>query len=163
MLFCSALQLLKFQKNIKNENSPQAGHPLSNQPDLKMHFKYVEKAVRHGPSKLYSHPRADVSYVATCYYSVLVSLLLSSLAVLVVYLCFQDNTPALLLWSWCFHSRSYHGFTEPAASVQKEHQIRFRTYERCKNMHSTREYKLYLCLQKFILGNAVYDGEICTE
>jgi len=97
MLFCSALQLLKFQKNIKNENSPQAGHPLSNQPDLKMHFKYVEKAVRHGPSKLYSHPRADVSYVATCYYSVLVSLLLSSLAVLVVYLCFQDNTPALLL------------------------------------------------------------------
>ena len=159
-LFYSALQLLKFQKN---ESNPQAGHPLSNQPDLKMHFKYVEKAVRHGPTKHYSHPRADVSYVGTCYYLVLVSLLLSSLAVLIVYLCFQDNTPALLLWSWCFRSRSYHSFTKPTASVQKEHQIRFRTYERCKNMYSTGEYKLYLCLQKFILGNALYDGEICTE
>ena len=97
MLFCSALQLLKFQKNVKNENNPQAGCPLSNQPDLKMHFKYVEKAVRHGPTKRYIHPRTDVSYVGTRYYSVLVSLLLSSHAVLIVYLCFQGNASALLL------------------------------------------------------------------
>jgi len=161
MLFYSALQLLKFQKNVKNENNPQAGYPLSNQPDLKMHFKYVEKTVRHGPTKHDSHPRTDVSYVGTCYYSVLVSFLLSSHAVLIVYLCFQDNTSALLLRSRCFHSRSYHSFTEPTASVQKEHQICYRTYERCKNMHSTGEYKLYLFFQKFILGNAVYSGEIC--
>jgi len=97
MLFCSALQLLKFQKNVKNENNPQAGYPLSNQPDLKMHFKYLEKTVRHGPTKHDSHPRTDVSYVGTCYYSVSVSLLLSSHALLIVYLCFQDNTSALLL------------------------------------------------------------------
>ena len=30
-------------------------------------------------------------------------------------------------------------------------------------MHSMVEYKLYLCFQKFILGNAMYDGEIYTE
>jgi len=88
MLFCSALQLLKFQKNVKTENSPQAGYPLNNQPDLKMHFKYVEKTVRHGPTKHYTHPRTDVSYVGICYYSVLASLLLSSQAVLIAYLCF---------------------------------------------------------------------------
>ena len=162
MIFFPAFQLLKFQKNVKNENNPQAGYPLSNQPDLKMQFKYVEKTVRHGPTKHCSRPRTDVSYVGTCYYSALVSLLLSSQAVLIVYLCFQDNTSALLLRSWCFHSRSYHSFIEPTASVQKEHQIRFRTYERCKNMHSTGEYKWYLCFQKFILGNAVYNGEIYT-
>ncbi|GFG37838.1 hypothetical protein Cfor_03151 [Coptotermes formosanus] len=55
------VDLLKFQKNIKNENNPQAGYPLSNQPDLKMHFKYSEKTVRHGPTKHYSHPRTDIS------------------------------------------------------------------------------------------------------
>lgn len=54
--------------------------------------------------------------------------------VLIVYICFQDNTSALLLWNWCFHCRSYHSFTEPTATLQKEHQICFRAHERCKNI-----------------------------
>jgi hypothetical protein len=99
ILFCSVLQLLKFQKNIKNENNPQAGYPLSNQPDLKMHFKYSEKTVRHGPTKHYSHPRTDISYVGSSYYSVLVYMFPSSQDVLIVYVCFQDNTSAVLLRS----------------------------------------------------------------
>lgn len=55
------VDLLKFQKNVKNENNPQAGYALGNQPDLKMHFKYSEKTVRHGPAKPYSHARTDIS------------------------------------------------------------------------------------------------------
>jgi hypothetical protein len=162
-LFYSALQLLKFQKNVKNENNPQAGYALGNQPDLKMHFKYSEKTVRHGPAKPYSHARTDISYVGTSYCSVLVYMFLSSQDVLIVYMCFQDNSSALLLRNWCFHCRSYHSFTEPTASLQKEHQICFRTYERCKSIHNTGEYKLHLCFQKFILRKTAYNNEMCTE
>jgi hypothetical protein len=64
-------QLLKFQRSVKSEDDPQAGHCLASQPDLKLHFKYSEKTVRQGQTKRYSHPRTDVSYVGTCYNPVL--------------------------------------------------------------------------------------------
>jgi len=71
-LWLPVFQLLKFLRNVKNEDNPQAGYPLDSQPDLKLEFKYSEKTVCHGQTKRYSHPRTDVSYVGTCFYPVLV-------------------------------------------------------------------------------------------
>ncbi|XP_069689778.1 autophagy-related protein 2 homolog B isoform X2 [Periplaneta americana] len=55
------VELLKFQRSAKSEDDMHSGYPLSSQADLKLHFKYSEKSVRHGQTKHYSHPRTDIS------------------------------------------------------------------------------------------------------